>query len=273
MTPSDDPFDARPTGELLATDALLDRVGARAPTPDDLDDPLIAALALMAAEIDLDAVPVEETRAGVASAVPELAPPAAPEALAHEENTALVIDLRDTAARRGPQRNELHPPQRRPRSPERQPERTGPPAAMAPPRSLPRMPPPGGAADRPGGPPAGGASARCGRWSPSPWPFWRSCSARASAAALTGGRSVNPLDGLQQVVADLTHGRTQDQLRVYEDVKRHLDAAQKAAEAGEDDSARAELAKVSKPVLQRLTDEDRASALKRVAEVEKVLER
>ena len=80
MTPSDDPFDARPTAELLATDALLDRVGARAPTPDDLDDPLIAALALMAAEIDLDAVPVEETRAGVARAVPELASPAAPEA-------------------------------------------------------------------------------------------------------------------------------------------------------------------------------------------------
>ena len=93
------------------------------------------------------------------------------------------------------------------------------------------------------------------------------------SAALTGGRSVNPLDGIQQVVADLTHGRTQDQLKVYEDVKRHLEAAQKAADAGEYDSARAELAKVSKPVLQRLTDDDRAWAQKRVAEIEKVLAR
>ncbi len=77
MRSSDDPFDARPTPEVLATDALLDRVGARAPTPDDLDDPLVAALALMAAEIDLDAVPVETTRAALARAVPDLdVPPA-----------------------------------------------------------------------------------------------------------------------------------------------------------------------------------------------------
>jgi len=183
-----------------------------------------------------------------------------------------VIDLRDTAARRGPQRNELRPPQRRPRAPERQPERTGPPAAMAPPRSLPRMPPPGGA-------PTGPRSPR-GRRERTMRPMVAVAVAVLAivlgsgvSAALTGGRSVNPLDGLQQVVADLTHGRTQDQLRVYEDVKRHLEAAQKAAEAGEDDSARAELAKVSKPVLQRLTDDDRAWAQKRVAEVEKVLPR
>ena len=262
MTSGDDPFDARPTAELLATDALLDRVGARAPTPDDLDDPLIAALALMAAEIDLDAPPVEGTRAALARAVPELDAPDEP---MPDQATGLVIDLRDSAVRRPQQRDDVRRPPRRP------PERVGPPVAMAPPRSLPRMPAPGA----PGGPRA--PRKRRER-------TMRPMVAVAVAvlaivlgsgvsAALTGGRSVNPLDGLQQVVADLTHGRTQDQLRVYEDVKRHLEAAQKAADAGDYDSARAELAKVSKPVLQRLTDDDRAWAQKRVAEVEKVLPR
>jgi len=270
MTPSDDPFDTRPPAELLATDALLDRIGARAPTPDDLDDPLIAALALMAAEIDLDAVPLEKTQAGLARAVPEVAPPAGTPARANGESTGQVIDLRDSAARRGPQRDEVRRPQRAPRDPERQPERAGPPVAMAPPRSLPRMPPPAHG-------PAGSRAPR-GRRERTMRPMVAVAVAVAAivlgsgaSAALTGGRSVNPLDGIQQVVAQLTHGRTQDQLAAYEDVTRRLDAAQKAADAGEYDTARAELAKVTKPVLRRLTDEDRAAAQKRIAEVEKVL--
>ena len=82
---------------MLATDALLDRVGARAPTPDDLDDPVVAALALMAAEIDLDAVPVEDDP-GRARVRPEPAVGLA-RSLAHDERTGLVIDLRQ--ARRG----------------------------------------------------------------------------------------------------------------------------------------------------------------------------
>jgi hypothetical protein len=43
--------------ELTATDALLDRLGARAAGGDDLDDPAIAALAELLAEIDESRVP------------------------------------------------------------------------------------------------------------------------------------------------------------------------------------------------------------------------
>jgi hypothetical protein len=268
MTPSEDPFDARPTAELLATDALLDRVGARAPTPDDLDDPVIAALALMAAEIDLGPVPVEETRAGLARAVPELAAPPAPDAPGQDQSTGLVIDLRDSAARRPPERKDVRRPQRSPR----QPERAGPPVAMAPPRSLPRMPAPGGG-------PAGTRAPR-GRRQRTMRPMVAVAVAATAivlgsgvSAALTGGRSVNPLDGIQQVVAGLTHGRTQDQLKAYEDVKRYLDAAQKYADNKQYASARGELNKIGTPLLRRLTDDDRTWANARVDELNKVVPR
>jgi hypothetical protein len=91
------------------------------------------------------------------------------------------------------------------------------------------------------------------------------------SAALTGGRSVNPLDGIQQVVAELTHGRTQDQLTAYEEAKRHLDAAQKDADARDTQSARDELGKVGNSLLKRLNDDDRAWAKARIREVEKDL--
>jgi len=179
-----------------------------------------------------------------------------------------VIALRDPAARRGPAPSEL----RRPQRPARQPERTGPPVAMAPPRSLPRMPAP------PSGPT--GSRAPRGRRDRTMRPMMALAVAVMAivlgsgvSAALTGGRSVNPLDGIQRVVAELTHGRTQEQLAAYEDVKRHVEAAQKAADAREYDTARAELAKVSKPVLQRLTDGDQKWAQKRIADVQKALSR
>jgi hypothetical protein len=89
------------------------------------------------------------------------------------------------------------------------------------------------------------------------------------SAALTGGRSVNPLDGVQQVVAELRGGRTQDQQQAYDEVKRHLDAAQKAADDGDRAAARSELQKIDKPLLQRLTDEDRARAQARLAQLDK----
>jgi hypothetical protein len=264
MTPSDDPFDARPTAELLATDALLDRVGARAPTPDDLDDPLIAALALMAAEIDLDAPPLDDTRAALAQADPEfqLSRPAS-EGPPHDEATGLVIDLRDSASSRSLDRDQVRRPQRRPR----QPERVAPPAAMAPPRSLPRMPAPGA----PGGPRAPRAP-RERRMRPLlavAVAVGAIVLGSGVSAALTGGRSVNPLDGVQQVVAELRGGRTQDQQQAYDEVKRHLDAAQKAADDGDRAAARSELQKIDKPLLQRLTDEDRARAQARLAQLDK----
>ncbi len=67
---------------LQETDALLDRLGARTPTPDDLDDPIAAALAVFAAGIDLDPVPVARTRRALSAdggllAAPHPSPPAA----------------------------------------------------------------------------------------------------------------------------------------------------------------------------------------------------
>jgi hypothetical protein len=254
MTPSDDPFDPHPTAELLATDALLDRVAARAPTSDDLDDPLIAALALMAAEIDLGAVPVEETRARLARAVPELAAPPPPDAPADHEPTGTVIDLRDSAAvRRTPGRDEV----RRSARPPLQPERTAPPVAMAPPRSLPRMPAPGAV-------PAGSRAPR-GRRERTMRPVVVVVVAVAAivlgssvSAALTGGRSVNPLDGVQQVVAGLTHGRTQEQLAARQKAQKYLLDAETAVQAGQTEKARQELAKITPQLLAQLYDDDRA---------------
>ena len=52
---------------LQDTDDLLDRLGQRGPCPDDLDDPLSAALALLAAEVDVDPVPAGETRRALSS--------------------------------------------------------------------------------------------------------------------------------------------------------------------------------------------------------------
>jgi hypothetical protein len=239
---------------MLATDALLDRVGARAPTPDDLDDPLIAALALMAGEIDLDTPPTEDTRAALARAVPDLPlsqAPAASDGLAHDESTGLVIDLRDLAGRAG-ERNEVGRFQRRPR----QPEPAGPPVAMAPPRSLSRMPAPGG----PGGTrPPGERRERRMR------PMLAVAVAVAAimlgssvSAALTGGRSVNPLDGVQQVVAGLTHGRTQEQLAARQKAQKHLVDAETAVQTGETEKARQELAKITPQLQAQLYDDDRA---------------
>jgi hypothetical protein len=258
MNASDDPFDPRPADELLATDALLDRLGARAPTPDDLDDPLIAALALMAAEVDRDAPPLEDTRAALERAVPELdgAPaPSASEGLPHDESSPPVIDLRDSAARRTAGRGDVRRPQR-----PRHPERTGPPVAMAPPRSLPRMPPPGG---------PGGSRAPRGRRERKMRPMVAVAVAIAAivlgsgvSAAVTGGRSVNPLDGIQQVVAGLTHGRTQDQLAAYTQARKHLTAAQAAARENDLSKADAELDRITPALLRRLTDDDRAGITK-----------
>jgi hypothetical protein len=90
------------------------------------------------------------------------------------------------------------------------------------------------------------------------------------SAAITGGRSVNPLDGVQQVVAELRGGRTAEQQKAYDEVKRHLDAAQKAADDGDRPAARAELGKVD-PLLPQLTDKDKAWARGRVAAVRKSL--
>ena len=47
---------------LIETDELLDRIGRRAHAASDLGDPVLASLAVLAADVDLDPAPVERTR-------------------------------------------------------------------------------------------------------------------------------------------------------------------------------------------------------------------
>jgi hypothetical protein len=54
--------------DLRCSDELLDRLGRRAPGASDLDDPLVAALAVMAGDIDLNPVPVSASRRALAEA-------------------------------------------------------------------------------------------------------------------------------------------------------------------------------------------------------------
>jgi hypothetical protein len=255
MSPGKEPIDTHGIEELAATDALLDRVGARLPSAADLDDPLVAALALMAAEIDLDAVPLDETRSALAAAAPDVGMrPGAPQT--HDEGTGLVIDLRGAGGvpDPGPAQVREHSavggdvPLRRPSGRGRRPEPG--PTAMAPPRSLSRRP-----STRPGeGRP--GQAGRAGRPSGPGQPGerrerkLRPMTAVAVAiaaivlgsgvsAALTGGRSVNPLTGIQQVVSVITGHRTQAQLAAYQAAQRQLAAAGKEVAAGHVEKAQA----------------------------------
>jgi hypothetical protein len=267
MSASDDPFDARPTSELLATDALLDRVGARAPTPDDLDDPLVAALALMAAEIDLDPVPVEDTRAALARVRPDPAPTPIDPPLAGDRS-GVVIDLRDVDPLEPAGRDELRGPRRRPRPVE--PAAAS--VAMAPPRSLPRMPAPGGA--------PGGSRRPEGRRQRKLRPMVAVAVAVTAivlgsgvSAAVTGGRSVNPLDGVQQVVAQLTGGRTPEQAVALQKATTYLRKAEAAVEARDTGTARSELAKITPQLLAQLTGDDKAVIKAGITRLEKDLRR
>ena len=252
MTPQE-PFDARDIEEIAGVDALFDRLGARAPSPDDLDDPVVAALALMAAEIDLDAVPVDTTRAALASARPDVDLPGP---YAHDERTGMVIDLRQ--ARRGddPFEDEsdgdvfgsdathtdsldaerldadVEPPAavgppdalvnayepRRPVRAERRPEPGT--TAMAPPRSLPRS-----RSTRPGPGHPGEGRRRLRPVTVVVIAIAAIVLGSGVSAALTGGRSVNPLTGIQQAVSVLTGNRTTEQKQAY-------DAAQRRARQG-----------------------------------------
>jgi hypothetical protein len=248
-----DPFDAGQREMLHATDALLDRIGSRAPTPEDLDDPLVAALALMAAEIDLDPVPAELTRAAFEPGLTDLrlpgrvpeAGPAGPADSVVDEQTGLVLDLRGVPAGSRPPRvresatgtegPEGEPEGRRPRRGVRR-ERLAPASAIAPPRSLPR------ARSHPAGSRPEGR--RQHRLTPAT-AFVAVVAALVLgvgvSAAVTGGRSVNPLTGLQQVVAQLTGGRTAEQHDLYGRADRDLTQAKAALDRGDRAGAKARL--------------------------------
>jgi hypothetical protein len=274
-----DPFEAGQREAIRSTDELLDRIGARAPTPEDLDDPLVAALALMAAEIDLDAVPVESTRGALDRALPgfRLGLGRAPGAPAAAEEAAAVLDLRNARDREavdvlgsGPaaagtrwSRNDAS---RGPRRSGRHPEHAA--VAMAPPRSLPRVASPPG---RPGGQ----GTRPDGRRERRLRPLTAVAVAIAAivlgggvTAAVTGGRYVNPLTGLPLVVAELTNGRTLDQQQLFDADVRRIDVARSSARQGDQAGAMHQLNRVR---TDGLSDEDNKHIVRLEQEVLKLL--
>lgn len=284
--PPPDSVDPRDIERLAATDALLDRLGARVPSPDDLDDPVVAALALMAAEIDLDAVPLDATRAAL-SARSGPSPPV------HEQGSAgPVLDLRDAtlgaAATAWPAEDEwpdsgadagdaadddlagpvapvrAHSAVGRPdplRRPRRQPRRPEPgPSAIAPPRSLPRM-----YSSRPG--PGRPGEARERRMRPGTIVVIAVAAivlGSGVSAAVTGGRSVNPLTGIQQVVAVITGNRTPEQQHAYDDAERRIAEARAAVRTGQTTRAKSLLDGID---LGALTSDDQARLRQEAAAV------
>src|SRR4051812_17415370 len=273
MSFGSDPYEAGQRDALQATDALLDRIGSRVPTPEDLDDPLVAALALMAAEIDLDAVPVEATRAVVERDLPDLClagpqtPGGNPDAVV-DERTGLVLDLRDVpgpvddhAAAR-PTGNDRGSPRPRRGSP----RPANPlPGAIAPPRALPRS------SSRPGGRPEGRRTRRLNPAAAFLVVIAALVLGIGVSAAVTGGRSVNPLTGLQQVVAQLTGGRTVEQQELYAKADHDLKQAQAALERADQADARSWVKQYDVLKLSVLMHDDKNALEKRRASIERQL--
>jgi hypothetical protein len=267
-----DPFEPDQRDAIRSTDELLDRIGARAPTPEDLDDPTVAALALMAAEIDLDAVPLESTRGTLAQALQSglrraSAPASGGEAYRmldlHDDAAPEAVDVLaaylPSASTSGWSRDD--DPLRGPRRGGRRPEHAA--VAMAPPRSLPRVAPPG-RPGRPGSRPAGRGDRRLR-------PLTAVVAALAAiilgsgvTAVVTGGRSVNPLTGVQQVFAELTNGRTVDQQELYDADLRRIEAARSYAQQANQPEAVHQLNRVA---TDSLSAEDRDYILGQVKQV------
>jgi hypothetical protein len=287
MTPQE-PFDAQDIEEIAGVDALFDRLGARAPSPDDLDDPVVAALALMAAEIDLDAVPLDTTRAALASARPDFELPSVT-FVQHDEPAGLVIDLRDADRAADPYVDahdaygdevddglddgvDEEPPAAvrarslvgdadEPRRPVRRDRRPEPGAtAMAPPRSLPRS-----RSTRPGpGHPGEGRRHRLRPVTAAVIAVAAFVLGSGVSAALTGGRSVNPLTGIQQVVAVLTGNRTAEQKQAYDAAQQQLRDARAAVRDKQYARAQRQLEAID---LSALSADDAKAVRKQIAEV------
>ncbi len=93
------------------------------------------------------------------------------------------------------------------------------------------------------------------------------------SAAVTGGRSVNPLTGLQQVVAQLTGGRTAEQHDLYVRADRDLTQAKAALERGDRAGAKARLTDFDALHLESvLTTEDRKALQVRRSAIEHQLD-
>jgi len=161
----------------------------------------------------------------------------------------------DPAALRRPRRPLSHPPAAPPRG------------AIAPPRSLPR----GGS--RPGARPEGRRPRRLNPAAAFVAVIAALVLGTGVSAIVTGGRSVNPLTGLQQVVAQLTGGRTAEQQDLYAKAEADLKQAQAALDRGDRSAARGLMKQFDALKLAILTSEDRTALDKRRTAIQRQLDR
>lgn len=283
---SEDPFEAGQREALRSTDALLDRIGARAPAPEDLDDRVVAALALMAAQIDLDAVPVESTKAALERILPELRTHSSATRWSSQPGTSevgsnddehLALNLRDldrdaelvgvSGAYRarvtaGPSWLAEEDSVRGLRRHGRRPEHAA--VALAPPRSLPWVASPPGRPGRAGVRPDGRPASRLRPLTAVVVAVAAVVLGSGVSATMTGGRSVNPLTGVQQVVDELTNGRSPEQQDLYDVDLEHLAAAQARMEEGDRPQAVRELNRITTV---GLSSEDAGRILAKVKQI------
>jgi hypothetical protein len=151
---------------------------------------------------------------------------------------------------------------RGPRRPGRRPEHAA--VAMAPPRSLPRVAARPGHPGRPGTRPEGRAPRRLRPLTAVVAVVAAIILGSGVTAAVTGGHSVNPLTGLQQVMAELSNGRTVDQQALYVADLQRIDAARSSAQQGNRPEAIRQLNGVATA---DLSPEDRDHILAQVKQV------
>jgi len=84
---------------------------------------------------------------------------------------------------------------------------------------------------------------------------------------------VNPLTGLQQVVAQLTGGRTAEQQDLYAQADGNLKQARAALDRGDRSGARGWLKKYAALKLDALTDEDKKALAARLRSISSALDR
>jgi hypothetical protein len=85
------------------------------------------------------------------------------------------------------------------------------------------------------------------------------------SAALTGGRSLNPLAGIQQVVAVVTGNRTAEQQQAYDTAQRQLRDARAAVHDRQYGQARTLLKSID---VKALTPDDAKAVGRQIAEVQ-----
>ena len=236
---------------LRGTDELLDRLARREPGPRDLDDPVVAALAVLAGDVDLAPVPVRLTERALAAVglwpLPSVWGAAEPED--HESSgwarTLLPTEVGISAPRPAPAGETTvlppHPePLRRPRRAAR------PRPQLDHPRVL-RLRPRTGVA-------AAAALVLIG----------------CGMSVAVGNDSLNPLTGLTGVVGHWTDHRTDQQRQAQKKLSEKLQKAKDLVDAGQGPAAAQLLVEVQGQMT-TLDSEDRKKIAGQVAEVQESL--